>query len=268
MISIPPVLAIKITNFPSGDSIQSHSDYIPQLLDSHVMPSSHTDQIYSPRWLTLVSTSVLVEGLSIGDPRCSNDTCRAFREGFADDERKTQLLGMLSYGKWTVWFYSIWILLFTAIHVSYLLHDRLRCLKKSTGQRPSLKDKTIAFIRFWTYRRPNNHYTTRMGLRQISYGTLTLLTVSTVFFTVLPWPQQQYLRTHLKFGSPPLSVRCALIISALTPLTVALAGKVNVITWITGVGYAKLNVYHRYVSYVIFCLATVHVVSTPFLPLL
>jgi len=55
-----------------------------------------------------------------------------------------------------------------------------------------------------------------------------------------------------------------MIISALTPLTVALAGKINIITWITGVGYAKLNVYHRYVSYLIFCLATVHVVSPPF----
>lgn len=216
------------------------------------MPPSHTDQIYAPRWPTSVSTSVPVGDLGIAGPRCSNDTCRAFREGFADDERKTPLLGLISYGKWTVWFYSIWILLFTAIYVSHLLHDRLQRLKRLSGQRPSPKDKAIAFIRFWAYQRPNNHFTRKIGLRQISYGTLALLTVSTVFFIILPWPQQRYLRAHFRFGPPPLSVRCAMVISALTPLTVALAGKINVITWITGVGYAKLNVYHRYVSYLIF----------------
>jgi hypothetical protein len=261
----PPVLATKITNSPSGDSIQGRSDYISKTSrPPHVMPPSHTDQIYAPRWPTPVSTSVLVENLSIADPPCSNDTCRAFREGFADDERKTPLLGLISYGKWTVWFYSIWILLFTAIYVSHLLRDRLRRLKRSPGQLPSLNDKAIAFIRFWAYRRLNSHFTRKIGLRQISYGTLALLSISTVFFTILPWPEQPYIRTHFRFGSPPLSVRCAIIISALTPLTVALAGKVNVITWITGVGYAKLNVYHRYVSYLIFCLATVHVVSPLF----
>lgn len=179
----PPVLATKITNSPTGDSIQGHSDYIPPTSrPPHVMPPSHTDQIYAPRWPIPVSTSVLAEDLGITDPRCSNDTCRAFREGFADDERKTPLLGLISYVKWTVWFYSIWILLFTAIYVSHLLCDRLRRLKRLPGQRPSLSDKAIAFIRFWAYRRLNNYFTRKIGLRQISYGTLALLAISTVFY--------------------------------------------------------------------------------------
>jgi hypothetical protein len=224
------------------------------------MPPSHTDHANAPGWLVPVSTGVLVEHLSIADPRCSNDTCRAFREGFAETERKTPLLRLLGYGKWTVWFYSFWILVFTTIYVSRRLHDRLRRMKMKKRQ-PSLKDKAVAFLRFWTYRRPSNRLTRKIGLRRISYGALTLLAISTAFLSVLPWPQRQYLRAHFILGSPPLSVRCAMIISALTPLTVALAGKVNIITWITGVGHAKLNVYHRYVSYVILCLATVHTVG-------
>ncbi|KAF2798531.1 hypothetical protein K505DRAFT_333378 [Melanomma pulvis-pyrius CBS 109.77] len=232
---------------------------LPSPLEFHMVPPSPMEQVYSPGWPTPVPTSVQ-EDLGIADPRCSNTSCRAFQEGFADDERRTPLLEQLEYGKWTVWFYSFWILVFAAIYVSRLLHDRLRRLKKIPGRRPSLKEKTIAVTRFCAYRRLNNHVTRSIGLCQISYGTLVLLSFSTVFFAILPWPQQRYLQAYSRFGAPPLSVRCALIMSALTPLTVALAGKVNVITWITGVSYTKLNVYHRYISYVIFCLGTVHTV--------
>ena len=52
-----------------------------------------------------------------------------------------------------------------------------------------------------------------------------------------------------------------MIIAALTPLTITMAVKVNVITWMTGVGYEKLNVVHRYTAYVIFYLATIHTLS-------
>ncbi|KAF2689601.1 hypothetical protein K458DRAFT_290834, partial [Lentithecium fluviatile CBS 122367] len=105
--------------------------------------------------------------------------------------------------------------------------------------------KAVASLRFWVYRRPDNGFTRGIRLRQTSYATLAFLSFATVFFAILPWPQQRYLRERFRFGSPPLSVRCAMIISALTPLTIALAGKVNVITWMTGIGYEKLNIYHR-----------------------
>ena len=52
-----------------------------------------------------------------------------------------------------------------------------------------------------------------------------------------------------------------MLISGLTPLTVALAGKVNIITWMTGVSYEKLNVFHRYGGYAICVLGTIHTVS-------
>ncbi|KAF2263384.1 hypothetical protein CC78DRAFT_273887 [Lojkania enalia] len=247
-----------ITNLPSGGSFQSRPAYVRLESSGHVMPPS---QVYAPPgWpSTPLPPGVSVEDLPITDPHCTNDTCRAFREGFADDERKTPLLRLLEYGTWTVWFYSFWILLFTAIYVYHQTYDRLTRVKQLRG-RPSFRDKAVASIRFWAYRRPNNRFTRKIGLRQVSYGTLALLAFSTVYFGILPWPQQRYLRALFRFGSPPLSVRCAMVISALTPLTVALAGKVNVITWMTGFGYERLNVFHRYVAYVIFCLATIHTV--------
>ncbi|KAF2464901.1 uncharacterized protein BDR25DRAFT_93825 [Lindgomyces ingoldianus] len=227
------------------------------------MPPSPTDQIYAPPgWpSTPLPTGVSVEDLPISDPHCTNDTCRAFREGFAEDQKVTPLLGLLEYGKWTVWFYSFWILLFTAIYVYHQVQDRVpRRNERSRKISPSWRDKLVALFRFCTYRRPDNWLTRSIGLRQVSYGVLMLLAFATIFFTILPWPQRPYLRALFRYGSPPLSVRCAFIISALTPLTVALAGKVNVITWMTGVGYEKFNVYHRYVAYVIFIFATIHTV--------
>lgn len=173
----------------------------------------------------------------------------------------TPLAPLLRYGYWTVWFYMIWLFLFMAIYLFHRIHDRLKNTKEVL-QKPSLKDKAVALLRFCTYRRPNNRFAKRIGLRQISYGILALLTFSTIFLAILPWPQGRFLRARFRFGSPPLSIRCAMLISALTPLSVALAGKVNIITWMTGVGYEKLNVFHRYTAYMIFVLGTIHTVSS------
>ncbi|RDI81883.1 hypothetical protein Vi05172_g8067 [Venturia inaequalis] len=76
----------------------------------------------------------------------------------------------------------------------------------------------------------------------------------------MPFYQGFYLREQFRFGSPPLSVRCAVLMSALTPPLMMLAGKMNILTLLTGVSYAKLNIWHRFVGYAMFCLSIVHVV--------
>ncbi|OCL01432.1 hypothetical protein AOQ84DRAFT_444016 [Glonium stellatum] len=163
------------------------------------------------------------------------------------------------YGKWMTYFYAFWIFLFTAIHFYHILKDNLS--KSNTHDRsrkPSWNNKIIALCRSFTYRRLGGPIGRAIGLRQTSFGTLSLLSLATIFSAILPFPEHPYLRSLFRFGSPPLSVRCALIISSLTPLIVALAGKVNVITFLTGICYSKLNILHRYCAYVLFCLATVH----------
>ena len=54
---------------------------------------------------------------------------------------------------------------------------------------------------------------------------------------------------------------------ALTPIIFALAGKVNLVTLLTGIGYEKLNVIHRWISYLCFALAVVHTVPFIVAPL-
>ncbi|KAK8174699.1 ferric reductase like transmembrane component-domain-containing protein [Phyllosticta citribraziliensis] len=90
--------------------------------------------------------------------------------------------------------------------------------------------------------------------------TLAHIVRMSIYYTCLIFPELPYLRSRFRFGSPPLSIRCAMIISALMPLLVALGGKVNVITVLTGSSYARLNIYHRYIGGLIFALATVHMI--------
>ncbi|KAF2130942.1 hypothetical protein P153DRAFT_430222 [Dothidotthia symphoricarpi CBS 119687] len=198
-----------------------------------------------------------LENLPITSPYCVTPACKAFRDGYAADELKTPLLGLLDYSYWTVAFYTVWLLLFTSIHISHLLHDPHPLPRKP---RPSTTDRLTARLRFYTYRRPTNHLSRALGLQQTSYGTLALFALGMLFILILPWPAHRLLRVRFRFGSPPLSVRCAMMISALTPLTVALAGKVNVVTACTGIGYERLNVWHRGVAWAVFGLGTAHTV--------
>ncbi|KAF2454578.1 ferric reductase like transmembrane component-domain-containing protein [Lineolata rhizophorae] len=116
--------------------------------------------------------------LSIDDPHCMNKSCHAFEIGFNASEDEIPLLSQLEYGKWVVYVYGFFIVLFMSIHFFHIVHDN-----------------------FWS----------------------------------------------------PLH-------RSLTPLVIALAGKVNIITWMTGICYSKLNVFHRYAAYVLCALATVHTI--------
>ena len=55
--------------------------------------------------------------------------------------------------------------------------------------------------------------------------------------------------------------------ASLTPLLVALAGKVNLVTLLTCYGYEKLNVIHRWVGWTVFGLSIVHTVPFIVAPL-
>lgn len=55
-----------------------------------------------------------------------------------------------------------------------------------------------------------------------------------------------------------IGLRAALISTAQLPLVVLLAGKNNLIGYVTGVSYERLNVLHRWVARTLFLTATIH----------
>ncbi|KAF2839972.1 hypothetical protein M501DRAFT_932870 [Patellaria atrata CBS 101060] len=197
--------------------------------------------------------------LPLSDPRCSNLSCHAFAAGYNASEAELPWLSQLEYGRWTIYYYSFWVLLFTVFNLYHIFQDQIQKRRRTNSiQCPTWRQKTLAVCRSLTYRRFTQRWSDTMGLP--SWGLLAILALSTVFLAVLPFIEQPYVRKLFRYGSPPISIRCAMIISALTPLTVTLPGKVNVITLLTGVCYTKLNIIHRFVAYMLFALATVHTI--------
>mgnify|MGYP001626695783 CR=1 FL=1 len=204
--------------------------------------------------------------LPITDSHCMNDSCDAFAAGWNESYRETSLISQIDYGYWTLCYYLSWAVLFTLANLIYLLkdyHTRRWIRRDASGSGSSWTDRVVARYRSVVYRR----FTGRLHALP-SFGILALLSLSTAFFACLVFPEQDYLRSHFRFGSPPLSVRCALCISALMPLLIALGGKVNIVTMLTGICYTKLNILHRYIGGLIFALATTHAVRRPHLSLL
>jgi hypothetical protein len=185
------------------------------------------------------------------DPRCSNSSCQAFITGYQADQSRYSDSRYPAYAEWTTYFYCATIALFAILYLQRRLCNRVR-----NGSR--LKERGLAYWRMATYRRIEGWLGRHV---QESWGQLALLAAASVFAATLPFAQGYFLRRLFRYGSPPLSVRCAMLISALLPIMVALAGKVNVVSLLTGISYARLNVWHRYVAFVVYALVIVHLVG-------
>lgn len=96
-----------------------------------------------------------------------------------------------------------------------------------------------------------------------SFGTLIVLAACTLFILCVTFIPRFYIRACEGFGSPPLAVRAGMQVMALTPYLVIISGKTNFISFITGISYEKLNVFHQFLGWACFFLSWVHTV--PFL---
>jgi hypothetical protein len=179
-----------------------------------------------------------------------NASCFEFIYGYLEDQYTYSSLIFPLYAKWAVYFYTATLIIFFLLYVHKRLDDRHR--------RTGLRYSCLAYWRMLNYKRVSGRLGNAVDL---SYGQLTLFSIATIFIAILPFFQGYFFRDLFRYGSPPVSVRCAMLISALLPMCIALAGKVNIISLLTGISYAKLNIWHRFVAYIIFALAIVHMVS-------
>jgi ferric reductase like protein len=198
-----------------------------------------SDLVLNPLW-----------NLSRTDPNCINASCLAYIQGWFEDQERYNSNLFPRYAQWAVYFYCVTIFIFSTLYLFRRLGDR------DSGQQ--LKEKSMAYWRMLFYRR----MTGRLGDSvDLSFGQLTILSIATIFLIILPFYQGYYFRALFRYGSPPLSVRCAMLIMALLPICIALVGKVNIVTLLTGISYAKLNIWHRYIAFMVYALATIHLVG-------
>lgn len=204
-----------------------------------------------------------VANLSLNDPRCNSDDCIAFYAAHNRSQATVSYYYQYEYGHWTTWYYIIVIFLFMVVYAYHLWYDRR--IKPSNSSKPSILDKAVAVWRTIAYRRYHGRVADILGLPSI--GLQIFLLGPLVFATVATFAARPYYRERRGFGSPPLAIRTGLMSIALTPIIFALAGKVNLVTLLTGIGYEKLNVIHRWTSYLCFALAVVHTVPFIVAPL-
>jgi hypothetical protein len=184
------------------------------------------------------------------DPRCNNVSCMAYLLGYMKEQQIYSNDRYPGYAYYTTYFYCATIAVFSIVYINERLHDG--------GAGTRFKERAIAAWRWWTYRRISGKLGTHMD---ISFGQLALFATTTVFIALIAFMHGHYLRDYFKYGSPPISVRSAVIMSAILPICIALTGKVNIISVLTGISYTKLNVWHRYLAFMIFALTIVHLVS-------
>ncbi|KAF1981631.1 hypothetical protein K402DRAFT_318148, partial [Aulographum hederae CBS 113979] len=158
------------------------------------------------------------------------------------------------YGWWTAWIYAIVLAAFSAIFIYHLVIDREA--SSNARDKPSIPDKCAAAIRWFSYRRISGRVGDYLGLP--SYGVLLLVVLALAASLIMSFVQHPYYRMFRAFGSPPLGVRTGLMAASLIPLIVALSGKVNMITMMTGIGHEKLNAFHRWIGWIMFILSLIH----------
>ena len=197
-----------------------------------------------------------VKNLPLSNPLCVNDSCIAFYAAHNLSQKQVSYALQFQYGHWLTWYYIIFIFLFMLVYLGRLYGDTRA--KGSDQSRISPWQKIQACRRFITYRRIYGFVGNKLGFP--SAGLLLLLLLGVAVVSIMTFAIRPYYRQHRGYGSPPLSIRTGLMAASLTPLLVALSGKVNVVTIVTGYGYEKLNAIHRWVGWTIFALSLVHAI--------
>lgn len=203
-------------------------------------------------------TDANITFLSLSDPLCDNATCLEFYTAYKRSQAQISWASQFEYGKWVSYFYCILIFLFMVRHV----YDRINSKRKrQQTPAPNVKHRLLAAFRYCTYRRLPGRIGDSLDLPTL--GISFLLLISVLFALLLCFAQRPYYRDRRGYGAPPLGVRTGMAGIALTPLTVALSGKYNLITLLTGISHEKLNVLHRWTGYIYLFFGIAHTI--PFL---
>lgn len=207
-------------------------------------------------------TGSVIASLPLSDPRCKNATCKAFEDATNRSQALTPFGAQFRYGHWVVYFFVFITLLFTLANlyskVKHFIHKHsVSSASAAEQQKPRLASMLLAAGRF-------------VGYRQVTHASplwappsaafLTLASIVILFLTVLTFAKKPYYRAREGYGSPPIAVRTGLMSFACIPFLVALGGKANLISALTGISHDRLNVAHRWLAWACFVLATVHTI--------
>lgn len=208
------------------------------------------------------NTDVNITFLPLSDPLCANKTCLEFAVAADASQARSSWLTQFNYGYYTSYFYCAIITVFTLAHGYSFFRRALSdpFSQQSVSAKPSTFQRLRAAWRSIGYRRFSGWANTVLPA---SSGMGLLIVISVIFFVVLCFVERPYYRATRGFGSPPLGVRAGLAATAMTPITLALSGKYNFVTLLTGISYERLHILHRWAGYIYLFFSLVHTI--PFL---
>lgn len=165
------------------------------------------------------------------------------------------------YAKDLIYFIVVIITLFIIKRLIFHLTDENS--KKSndrTNKWKRLLYQLSAFSRYFSYRRLPR-FACEIFQLPSSFGNFFLICVGVFYTLCYCFVPKPWYRACAGFGSPQLATRSGLQSTALVPIIFILSGKSNIISQLTGISYEKINVYHRWVSFMCCLLGWVHTIA-------
>lgn len=164
------------------------------------------------------------------------------------------------YGKYTVYFGVATIFVALLKHFWFRLCDRRYAAGfRTTGLSSSLVYVVTSYCRYFGYQQTPNLLVKVFSFPR-SVGNLLYSAFASGYLLCYCLVPHFWYRACAGFGSPPLAVRAGIMSTALTPFIFVLAGKSNLISIMTGIGYEKLNWIHQFLGVASLVLAIIHAV--------
>ena len=208
--------------------------------------------------MNMMTPDPAIANLPLSDPRCNSEACNAFYAGENASQAAVSWAFQAEYAHWATWYYLAGLSLFMIVYAYHWWMERTPRFATTLSTKRSSLEAITALLRFVSYRRFSGRIADLISLPScgsilVILGTATLAAIA--MFAVRP-----YYRERDGYGSPPLAIRSGMMALALTPIIVALAGKFNVVTLLTGIGHEKLNTMHCYLAWICFALSVAHTV--------
>ncbi|KAH3660285.1 hypothetical protein OGAPHI_006871 [Ogataea philodendri] len=160
---------------------------------------------------------------------------------------------MAYYGKYVSYFLAGCVFLATMKHFLFTNYS----VDRKHGGSASIWEKAVGWSRFVVYRQIPTNICRYLGLPS-SVGSLLIVAAVSLYSMLFCFVPHPLYRACLGFGSPPMAVRAGLISMAFTPYIFIMSGKTNLIGFLTGISYEKLNKYHQLSSVLCLFFAWVH----------
>lgn len=118
----------------------------------------------------------------------------------------------------------------------------------------------MAFVRWIFYRPLPVLQIWRLRIVFPSLGASAIVLAALIFVILYTFIPQPLYYSSITINSPPMAIRAGMIAVAMIPWIIALSMKANFISMLTGIGPERLNVFHRWGSYLCLLLSLIHMI--------